>query len=479
MMNRVWRTSSLGRGPACRWAWSQAARVPGSAAMSRGGSPGQVEQGEEATDRAVLVTDHEEALGLPIPPSRRDRRRRLALRGEDQVQDRLPVLWPGRLGIPLAPGVPVHRGQDAGKAAEQVLGVGDGALLLVALGRPQAPVDVAADPAEHPPVAVGVTPAQVGLQGIAGQVVREHPLRPRLHEGQLPQPGEQLVRVLQPERLPQQRLGGHPGQGAHLQCAAMPPTWDDLDEPSQQGPDQVRGQRIGGRLAAAGHHVGQQRQPQRVAMGNLHQLLVAGGVDAAGPQVLAALLGAEVPQGHHPQQLPPGRVGTPERTRRRPPGDHRQGRDRQPRQEPGAHPVIKRRQPLIGVDQHHQPAAVGRPHDGALPLGHLQHAPQRLAHSRRSRDEVAPVETNHAVTRVRGQDSQDIQQPRLADARRPVNVQHRERRLDRVERHPEQLDLGFASHEPVPPARGQHVAERPGRPHLGHSGRIRAKLRDG
>jgi hypothetical protein len=31
----------------------------------------------------------------------------------------------------------------------------------------------------------------------------------------------------------------------------------------------------------------------------------------------------------------------------------------------------------------------------------------------------------------------------------------------------------------VPPARGQHVAERPGSPHLGHSGRIRAKLRDG
>jgi hypothetical protein len=128
---------------------------------------------------------------------------------------------------------------------------------------------VAADPAEYPPVAVGVTPAQVGLQGVAGQIVREHTLRPRLDKGQLPQPGEQLVSILQPEHLPQQRLGGHPGQRAQLQGTAMQPTGGDLDELSQQGPHQIRGQRIGGRLAAANDHIGQQRQPQRVAMGQL------------------------------------------------------------------------------------------------------------------------------------------------------------------------------------------------------------------
>jgi hypothetical protein len=149
----------------------------------------------------------------------------------------------------------------------------------------------------------------------------------------------------------------------------MPPVRDDLDEPSQQDAHQIRGQRIGDRLAAADDHIGQQRQPQRVAMGQLDQLVVAGGLHPTGAQILPALLRAEVAQRHHPQQLPPGWIGPPGRTRRRPTGDHRQGGGRQPRQQPGAHPVIQRPQPLIGVDQDHQPAAVGQPGDGALPPG--------------------------------------------------------------------------------------------------------------
>jgi hypothetical protein len=103
----------------------------------------------------------------------------------------------------VAPGVPIHRRQDAGKATEQELRVEDRALLLVPLGCLQAAVDVGTDAAVHPAVAVGVTPAQVGLQGVSGQIMREHTLQPRLDKGQLPQPGEQLVRILQPEHLPQ------------------------------------------------------------------------------------------------------------------------------------------------------------------------------------------------------------------------------------------------------------------------------------
>jgi hypothetical protein len=444
-----------------------------------GGGSGQVQQGEEAIDHAALAPDHEEALGLPLPPSRRDRRRLRALPFQDQVQDRLPVSQPRRLGIAPAPRVPVDRGRDAGKTAEQVLGVGDRLLLRLASGRPQAAVDVAADPADHPPVAVGVAPAQVGLQGVAGQVVRVHALRSRLHEGQLPQPGERLMPVLQPEHLPHQRLGGHPGQRAHLQGTAVRPAGDDLDEPPQQDPHQVRGQRIGGRLAAADDHVGQQRQPQRVAMGQLDQLVVAGGVHATGSQVLAALLRAEVAQRHHPQQLPPGRVGPPGRLRRRPPGDHRQGGGRQPRQQPGAHPVVQQAQPLVGVEQEHHPGRAGRPQDGALPLGHLEHPAQRLQHGRRRRDEVAPVDTGHPGARVRGQPREHVEQPRLADPRRPVDVEHRELRFGRLQRHPEQLDLGCAADEPAPPARRQQVAERPGGPRLGHGGRIGAGVRHG
>ena len=271
--------------------------------------------------------------------------------------------------------------------------------------RPQATVDVAADPAEHPPVAVGVTPAQIGLQGVAGEIVRKHALRPRLHERQPPQPGEQLVRVLQPEHLPQQRLGGHPGERAHLQGAAMQPAGDDLDEPPQQGSHQIRGQRIGRRVAAANDHIGQQRQPQRVAMGLLDQLIVAGGVDATGVQVLAAVLRAQIAQRHHPQQLPPSRVGAPGRTRCCPSGDHRQGGGRQARQQPSAHPVIQRRQPLIGVEQDHHSAAVGRPGDGTVPGGHLEHLPQRLEArpAATGGDRARPVEPRSRPRRPRAQ----------------------------------------------------------------------------
>jgi hypothetical protein len=84
---------------------------------------------------------------------------------------------------------------------------------------------------------------------------------------------------------------------------------------------------------------------------------------------------------------------------------------------------------------------------------------------------------NHAGAGVRRQPSKDPQQPRLADARGSVNVQHRERRLGRVEGGLEELDLGCAADEPVPPARQQQVTERLGRPDLGHGGRIRAEGR--
>jgi hypothetical protein len=103
----------------------------------------------------------------------------------------------------------------------------------------------------------------------------------------------------------------------------MQPAGHDVKELTQHGPHEIRGQRIGGRLAAADDHIDQQRQPQRVAMGDLDQLLLAGGIHATGVQVLAALLGAEVAQRHHPQQLPPGRVDPPGRTWRHPPSDDR------------------------------------------------------------------------------------------------------------------------------------------------------------
>ena len=426
---------------------------------------------------SVLASDHKEALGLPLPPPRRDRCRRLALPGQDQIQDRLPVARPRRLGILLAPGAPVDRRHDAGKAAEHVLGIRDRALLLVAPRGPQASVDVAADPAEHQPVAVGVAPAQIGFQGVARQIVREHTRGPRLHEGQPAQPGEQLVRVVEPEDLPQQRLGGHPGDRAHLQGAAMRLTGDDLDELSQQGSHQIRGQRVGCRLAAANDDVGQQRQPQRVAMRLLDQLVVTGRVDATRGQVRPTVLRAQIAQGHDPQQLPPGRIGAPAPdpvlpVRRSPPA--RWPADAAAVGCVPSHPAVPaahrcRAEPPPG---HRRTAPAMAP----SPSGTVQHLAQRLEHGRRRRVEIATVKSNHDCTGVGREPSTNVQQPRLADAWWPVDVKHPKWRFGRVQRDLEQLHLRAAADESSLPARRQQVAERATRLRPSHTCRIGAPV---
>ena len=213
----------------------------------------------------------------------------------------------------------------------------------------------------------------------------------------------------------------------------MPPIRDDLDEPSQQGAHQIRGQRIGDRLAAAHDHIGQQRQPQRVAMGQLDQLVVAGELHPTGANAVA-LLRAEVAQRHHPQQLPPGWVGPPGRTRRRPTGDHRQGGGRRPRRQPGAHPVIQRPQPLIGVDQDHQPAAVGQ----------LERASQRLQHRRRRQERSRP---SSRTTLAPASAASPAKASSNSSCRCLVvrGCEHHKRWLGRRQRRPEQLDLGCAA----------------------------------
>lgn len=162
-------------------------------------------------------------------------------------------------------------------------------------------------------------------------------------------------------------------------------------------------------------------------MGDLDHLVLTGGVHAACVEVPTAVLRAEIAQGHHPQQLAPRRVRTPGRAGRRPPGDNGEGSDRQPREQSGAQPVIQRRQPLVRVEQDHQPATVERPGDGTIASGRL--LPQRLEHGRRRRQEVAPVQTDHPCARVGGEPGVDVQQGRLADARGSVEVEQQERRV--------------------------------------------------
>ena len=185
-----------------------------------------------------------------------------------------------RFGIVQPPHVPVDRRQGAAQIAKQELQVEDGALLFAPPRRFQRGVDVAADPAEEVLVAVGVAPAQVGVEHIPSQVVGQQAIRSGLDEGQVAQPREQLLGILERERVPQERLSGHPGQRAHLQGAAPSAGRDDVDEPSHERADEI-GCRVQGRLPAAHDHVDEQRKTQRVTMGDLDEAVVQRLIDPA------------------------------------------------------------------------------------------------------------------------------------------------------------------------------------------------------
>jgi hypothetical protein len=58
-----------------------------------------------------------------------------------------------------------------------------------------------------------------------------------------------------------------------------------------------------------------------------------------------------------------------------------------------------------------------------------------------------------------------------------VDVEQQKRRVGRLQRQPEELDLGCTANEPAPPARCQQVTERADRSDLGHRGRIGADVR--
>ena len=202
----------------------------------------------------------------------------------------------------------------------------EGPLALGAASLLEVGDDEAADPAVQLQVALGVAPMQVGVEHLAGQVVGEQPVGALLDEGESPQPAEQLVGIAAVEGRGQQRLGGHPDVGADLQGLAVPRAGQVLHEPLQQRPDHV-GALLGsegGRVAAGGRHVGDQRKSQRMAVGERQHGRMPGGRDAPRVEIGPALLRAQVAQRHHPGQVPPAGVGPPARRRRVAPGEHDQ-----------------------------------------------------------------------------------------------------------------------------------------------------------
>jgi hypothetical protein len=435
--------------------------------------PVQGQAGDEADQLAAAAAEHGEGLGLPPPPVRGDPGRGLALVAADHAQHGLPVLGGGRLHIGGAERRPVERRPHDGAVAVQVEQVEEGPLALQAAGLPEVADDEAADPAVQLQVAVGVAPAQVGVQDLAGQVVGEQPVGALLDEREPPQPAEQLVGVAGVQGRGQQRLAGHPDVGAGLQGLAVAGAGQALHEPLQQGPDHVRPP-LGGegrRVAAGGRDVGHQRQGQGVAVGERQGGRVLGGRDAAGAEVGPALGRAQVAQRHHPGQVPPAGVGQPAGGRRVAPGQHDQVPGGQLGQQRLPQPGVQRGQGLVGVDQQHAAGAQGQGLQRRGVRGLAQGPAQGGQEARRRRVEVAPVQPHRRDPGVGGQPGELAQQDGLADPAGAVDVQEGERRLGVGQRGGEQRQLRRPPDKAPAPGDGQPVAEP--RPAPGRRGRCR------
>ena len=195
-----------------------------------------------------------------------------------------------------SPGLPVDRRQDARQIAEDELHVEDALQPLIAIRGQQMVLEVGLDPPEDELVAVGVAPAKIPIDHVAGEIVREQPVRTGLDEGEVAEPVEQLAHIGSVERRPQQGFGGDPGQGAGLQRLPLLEVGHRAEEPLNQGRHQVG--RVDGQVDAAvpDDLVGQQRQAERMAVAGLQQTPVHGLGHAAAAKVLPTFLRGQVAQ---------------------------------------------------------------------------------------------------------------------------------------------------------------------------------------
>ena len=168
-------------------------------------------------------------------------------------------------------------------------------------------------------VALGVAPAQVRLDGLAGDVVEDEPARAVVDEREAAEPAEELVRVrgarrLVAEQRGEQRLGHGADERGALDGRPVPRRGHVADEALEQRADDVG--RLGGderRAGALPHALGDERERERVAVRERgHARAVRLGHVAAVEERLG-LVGREVAERQHADGRGPRGVRRPRR----------------------------------------------------------------------------------------------------------------------------------------------------------------------
>lgn len=418
-----------------------------------------------AEQLSVAASDDVEPGGLALEPVLRDRRRLRSLVALDHRHDRLRVAGPQPVRVHLPEALPIPQRRRRRVRAMQEHQIRDRALVLATCAFRDPLADVAAHAHVQVPIGGRVAPAQVGVDHVPREVVREQAVRPGLHERQAPQPREQLLALAIAKDCAQQARRGQSRVGRALERQPMARARHPRHKALHQlrhhvgRPAQLRRQHSRVRLPLR-EHVHQQRQRERVAMRELEHppLLLVRDTRAAqeGPRVVRP----EVAQRDHTQQVAPARIPPPCSARAVPGRHHDQRTRRQRRHELLAQPVLERDRSLEGVQQQHRRRAAGKRLRRGRPPGRAELAP-KLGYERRWRRlNRTQIEAHDAHAGVRGGPGERAEQRGLANPARAVDPQHAERRFRRRQRPPEQLELGLAPHEPPPPRALQAVSHR-------------------
>jgi len=150
-------------------------------------------------------------------------------------------------------------------------------------------------PPEQLQVPLPVAPVEVGNEGLAGQIVGEESVVPRLHEGEPPQPIEERLDVRHHEEVAEKRFVGDPHHGAALKGRTVGGARHVIEEMVQQ-PLEHAGRGLGteGPVRLLMDRVGREGQREGMAMGKGQHPLPLRSGNGTPKKVVARLPWAQV-----------------------------------------------------------------------------------------------------------------------------------------------------------------------------------------
>ena len=231
------------------------------------------------------------------------------------------------------------------------------------------------------------------------------------------------------------------------------------DEPCEQLADDVRrGGELRRRALPLREDVDQQRERERMPVGELEHAVVQVVADARGGEQGARVARREVAQRQRAQELAPAGVLAPAASRRLAPGDHHERVLAEAGDELLADPRIEAGRGLVGVEQQHAPSGRGERRLGVV---RAEQRCERRPESGGRQLDGAQVEPPGGDAGRLGVLLQHAEQRGLADAAGAVDPQHGPVGAGGdLEPGAEQLELAVAADEPASPRAAQPPRER-------------------